>query len=77
MDGAADRPVSRRDTRSRPRSNIQAIETTGYVIAEPVVLDDKAAYDRIDAVCDRFPDRGGMKKEIIAHLRKIGRIAVC
>ncbi|MNL84543.1 hypothetical protein D3C87_2125430 [compost metagenome] len=56
-------------------SNIQAIGTTGYVLAEPVDLDDEPAYDRIEAVSKRFPDRDDMKKEIIACLNKMGRVA--
>lgn len=57
-------------------SNIQAIGTTGYVLAEPVDLDDAPAYDRIEAVSKRFPDRDDMKLEIIDCLHKMGRVAV-
>jgi hypothetical protein len=38
-------------------SNIQAIGTTGYVLAELVDLDDEPAYERIEAVLRRFSDR--------------------
>jgi hypothetical protein len=55
-------------------SNIQAIGTTGYVLAEPIDLDDEPAYDRIEAVSKRFPDRDDMKKEIIDCLHKMGRV---
>jgi hypothetical protein len=54
-------------------SNAQAIGTTGYVIAEPVDLDDLDAYSRIEAVSKRFPDRASMKQDIIACLREMGR----
>jgi hypothetical protein len=57
-------------------SNIQAIGTTGYVLAEPVDLDDEPAYERIEAVSSRFPDRDDMKQEIIGYLHKMGRVAV-
>lgn len=57
-------------------SNIQAIGTTGYVLAEPVDLDDLPAYDRIEAVSKRFPERDEMKKTIIDCLHKMGRVAV-
>ncbi|MFT2214917.1 hypothetical protein ACLJYM_24060 [Rhizobium giardinii] len=35
-------------------SNIQAIGKTGYVRAEPVVIDDEEAFKRIDRVAERF-----------------------
>jgi hypothetical protein len=56
-------------------SNIQAIGTTGYVLAEPVDLDDEPAYARIEEVSSRFPDRDGIKREIIDYLHKLGRVA--
>jgi hypothetical protein len=56
-------------------SNIQAIGTTGYVLAEPVDLDDEPAYARIEEVSRRFPERDGIKREIIDYLHKLGRVA--
>jgi hypothetical protein len=56
-------------------SNIQAIDTTGYVLAEPVDLDDEAAYARIEEVSSRFPDRDSIKREIIDYLHRLGRVA--
>ena len=44
-------------------SNIQAIGTTGYVLAEPVDLDDEPSYERIEAVSSRFPDPDNITKE--------------
>ncbi|WP_455272877.1 hypothetical protein [Rhizobium herbae] len=57
-------------------SNIQAIGTTGYVLAEPVDLDDEPAYERIEAVSRRFSDRDNTKQEIINCVHKMGRVYV-
>jgi hypothetical protein len=55
-------------------SNIQAIGTVGYVVAEPVDPTDKEAYRRIELVSKAFGERGHLKYEIVAYLTKIGRV---
>lgn len=56
-------------------SNVSAIGHSGYVIAEPVDVQDEAAYERIEAVSHRFADRDAYKDAIIAFLHEIGRVA--
>lgn len=55
-------------------SNIQAIGTVGYVLAEPVDLDDGEAYARIELVSEAFGERDHLKEDIIAYLHEIGRV---
>ncbi|WP_037088627.1 hypothetical protein [Neorhizobium vignae] len=55
-------------------SNIQAIGTVGYVVAEPVDPDDKEADRRIELVSRAFGERDHLKHEIIAYLTKNGRV---
>jgi hypothetical protein len=55
-------------------SNIQAIGKSGYVLAEPVVIDDREAYERIDRVAERFGDVTHLKQEIVDYLIKVGRV---
>ncbi len=55
-------------------SNIQAIGTIGYVLAEPVDPTDKEAYRRIELVSSAFGERDHLKEDIIAYLHEIGRV---
>lgn len=55
-------------------SNIQAIGTVGYVLAEPVDIDDAEAYARIELVSEAFGERDHLKEDIIAYLHEIGRV---
>jgi hypothetical protein len=55
-------------------SNIQAIGTVGYVVAEPVDPTDEEAYRRIELVSKAFGERDHLKYEIVAYLTKIGRV---
>ncbi|CDZ27778.1 hypothetical protein [Neorhizobium galegae] len=55
-------------------SNIQAIGTIGYVLAEPVDPTDREAYRRIELVSSAFGERDHLKDDIIAYLHEIGRV---
>ncbi|KAB1122056.1 hypothetical protein [Neorhizobium galegae] len=55
-------------------SNVQAIGTTGYVVAEPVDPTDREAYGRIALVSSAFGERDHLKDEIIAYLHELGRV---
>ncbi len=55
-------------------SNIQAIGKRGYVLAEPVVIDDQEACERIDRVAERFGNVTHLKQDIIDHLIEMGRV---
>jgi hypothetical protein len=55
-------------------SNIQAIGTVGYVLAEPVDPTDREAYRRIELVSSAFGERDHLKEDIIAYLHEIGRV---
>ncbi|CDZ66609.1 Hypothetical protein NGAL_HAMBI2605_48850 [Neorhizobium galegae bv. orientalis] len=55
-------------------SNIQAIGTVGYVLAEPVDPEDGEAYARIELVSESFGERDHLKEDIIAYLHQIGRV---
>ncbi|KAB1110012.1 hypothetical protein NOJ05_30640 [Neorhizobium galegae] len=55
-------------------SNIQAIGTIGYVLAEPVDPTDREAYRRIELVSSAFGERDHLKADIIAYLHEIGRV---
>jgi hypothetical protein len=55
-------------------SDIQAIDRRGYVVIEPVDLQDRQAHDRIEAVASRFPNRDHIEQDIIDYLNAIGRV---
>ncbi|CDZ51693.1 Hypothetical protein NGAL_HAMBI2427_42750 [Neorhizobium galegae bv. orientalis] len=55
-------------------SNIQAMGTIGYVLAEPVNPTDRDAYRRIELVSSAFGERNHLKDEIIACLHELGRV---
>ena len=55
-------------------SNIQAIGSIGYVMAEPDDPDDEEAWFRISRVASAFGDVTSLKRDIIAYLHKIGRV---
>jgi hypothetical protein len=55
-------------------SNIQAIVTVGYVLAEPADPTDREACPRIEFVSSAFGERDHVKSELIAYLHELGRV---
>ena len=55
-------------------SDIAAIGHHSYFLADPVDLENEAAYQRIELVASSFPNRDNILSDIVACLHEIGRV---